>query len=486
MHYVILLPIISAFALGICTFFMKFKNEKSISKFAIISAFFISMVTFCTLYFGFEQSIVVLRITEQINFGFKVDGISVIFALMVSILWPIATIYASQYMTHEGNLKKFFTFYTLTYGTVLALSFSKNMLTMYLFYEMLTFITLPLVTHNNKPRDLYAGTKYIFYSVGGASISFMGMMIFMFNVGNWEFVLGGISSEPLTTDLLVAYILMFVGFSVKAGIFPFHRWLIDAGVAPTPVTALLHAVAVVKSGAFAVMRVTYYLFDFESLQGTFAQQFVMILSIITIVFGSAMAMKSKHLKRRLAYSTVSQLSYILLGISTMSYIGLIAALFHMVNHAFMKIVLFFGVGNVKFARDKEYVTDIEGCGTVLKYTFFTFTLCSLSLIGIPPFGGFFSKFALAQSAVGVGGSLGFFAIAALIVSALFTAMYLLQIIVLAYIPHNTFDCSKLENRTVVPKQMIYTLVVLTVIMLVLSLGANQVYNLIQIMIMGEL
>lgn len=482
MSFLIILPIILAFAFGISISYKKFNSDAEVAKYALITTIIVSIVSLITLFLCFGKSLVIYNFSSQLNLGFKIDGFSVIFAGMVSILWPIATIYASKYMTHDGGFVKFFTHYVLTFGVVLGIAFSSNLFVLYVFYEALTFITLPLVTHNNGPRDIHSGKKYIIYSVGGAAMSFMGMMIFIVNTGSFEF--SGVIMSSINPQLLVAYVLMFMGFSVKAGIFPFHGWLISAGVAPTTVTALLHAVAVVKSGAFAVIRVTYSMYNPELLRGTFAQYFVITMAIITIVFGSLMAMKSKHLKRRLAYSTVSQLSYILLGIACMSNIGLTGAFLHMINHAFMKIVLFYVAGNVIFTMHKEYIKDIEGYGKKMKNTFICFTLCSLSLMGIPPFGGFFSKFALAQGAIGVGGRLGFIAVCALMASAVFTAMYLLQLIALAYVTHRDFDYSRLEKVKEAPKEMEMSVVLLTIIMLLLSLGSMPLYNFIQTMIGG--
>lgn len=480
MEYLILLPILLAFILGAFTF--KIEQDEKVTKFALISTTLVSIVAVFTLYFAFGKEITVLKFNDLISFGFKIDALSVVFALMVSFLWPLATLYATKYMTHEGKMPKFFMFYTMTFGTVLALAFSKNMLTMYLFYEILTFITLPLVMHGGKAKDSFAGKKYIIYSVSGAATAFVGMMVFLEFGGSLEFGTG--ISIPQNNMLLVAYVLMFVGFAVKTGIFPFHGWLIGAGVAPTTVTALLHAVAVVKAGAFATMRVTYSLYDPSYLSGTWAQYATMSLVIITIVFGSSMALKSSHMKRRFAYSTISQLSYILLGVVSMSYVGLVAGIFHMIYHALIKIVIFYSAGNIIFSNHKDYVKDIEGYGTLMPITFITFTISSLSLIGIPPLGGFLSKIALIESSISVGGVIGFLAVSALMISALLTAMYLLQIVVLAFMPHHDFDIETLNGVKESPKEMTIPMVVITATMVLLSLFSNQLYSALQNLFLG--
>ncbi len=484
MNILILSPIFLALILGISIMKCKDENTNSIMKKGVIYTILISVLTFIILFSFYNKDITVLKFNDVLNISFKVDALASIFVALISFLWPFASIYASKYMTHEGGEKKFFSFYILTFGVVTAFSFASNLLTMYLFYEVLSFITLPLVTHNNNHRDLFAGKLYILFSVTGASISFIGMMIFMYYTGTWQFNSNILASMPENNMLLIAYILMFVGFAVKAGIFPFNKWLVAAGVAPTTVTALLHAVAVVKSGVFATMRVTYYLYTPEYLLGTFAQYFVMILCIITIVFGSSMAMKNKHLKRRFAYSTVSQLSYILLAVSTMSTLGLIAGLLHTIFHALIKIVIFYTAGNVMFVNHSEYVSDVEGYGKVMKLTFISFTISSLALIGIPPFGGFSSKFAIASSVISVGGWIGFIGVLALMISALLTAMYLLQIAVLAFIPHDDFDYSRLNKVKEAPREMSYTLVFLTAVMVIASLSSSGIYNFIETLLTG--
>ncbi|MBQ3008868.1 MAG: proton-conducting membrane transporter, partial [Oscillospiraceae bacterium] len=314
---------------------------KKLNKYAVLSTILVSLTAAVTLVSMSGESVTLFRFNDLLKIGFKIDGLSTVFAAMVSFLWPLAVIYATEYMKHEGKQKKFFTFYIMTFGVTLAIAFSANMLTLYLCYELLTFITLPLVMHTTDERSKYAGTKYLVYSVSGASLAFVGMMIVLAKGGSLDFAYGGIGTLGSDTTILLAYIMMFAGFGVKAAIFPLHGWLPGASVAPTTVTALLHAVAVVKAGVFAIMRATYYLFGTQVLAGTWAQDMVMSIAIITICFGSWMALRSKHFKRRLAYSTVSQLSYILLGVTIMTPAGFAGALSHMVFHALMKIVLFY-------------------------------------------------------------------------------------------------------------------------------------------------
>ena len=246
-------------------------------------------------------------------------------------------------------------------------------------------------------------------------------------------------------------------------------------MAPTPVTALLHAVAVVKAGVFAVARITWYGFGPDLLRGSWCQYLAMGAAMFTIVYASSKALRTKHLKRRLAWSTVSNLSYILLGIATLTTAGLIAGMVHMVVHAVLKITLFFGVGAVHYKLHRDFVPDVEGCGVLMPVVFGTFAAASLGLMGVPPLAGFASKWLLATAAVGMGEWIGYLGAAALIVSALLTALYLMEIVLLAFFPR--------QNRQLtvrVPKRarqdpgwrMTVPLTVLSVGSVVLGLGAG--------------
>lgn len=485
MNYLILLPTAAAFLLGAGVKYQKFDDMNKLNRYAVVSTLLVSVAAAVVLLSMAGESVVLLRFNDFLSIAFRVDGLGTVFAAMVSFLWPLAVVYATEYMKHEGKQEKFFTFYIMTFGVTLGIAFSANMLTLYLCYELLTFITLPLVMHNTDDRGIYAGRKYLVYSVSGASLAFVGMMIILSKTGSLDYVYGGILTNVRQDNiLLAAYLLTFIGFGVKAAIFPLHGWLPGASVAPTTVTALLHAVAVVKAGVFAIMRSTYYLFGKDFLFGTWVQNVVMLIAVVTICFGSWMALRSKHFKRRLAYSTVSQLSYILLGVTVMTPAGFAGALSHMVYHALMKIVLFYTAGSVLYMSHKEYIRDIEGYGAKMPKTFMCFTICSLALIGVPPLSGFFSKFSIATAAAALGTKMGFAGICALMLSALFTAMYLLQIVVLAYLPHKDFDTESISKVKEAPKAMTMPVITITIAMVVLSLCSSQLFTLFETVAKG--
>jgi multicomponent Na+:H+ antiporter subunit D len=261
------------------------------------------------------------------------------------------------------------------------------------------------------------------------------------------------------------FLFMFFGFGVKAALFPLHGWLPTAGVAPTPVTALLHAVAVVKSGVFAIGRVVYYTYDASYLAGSIVQKVAMWFAAFTIVYGTVMAWKELHFKKRLAYSTVSNLSYILFAFLLATPQGLTAGLLHMMFHGLMKIALFFVAGAVMHQSGKTYVTELGGFGKVMPVSFGVFTVASVALIGVPPLCGFLSKYAIAVAAVDEGSVSAYLGIAALLISAVFTSLYLLTIVVKAYFPGEGFDSTSLKNVKEANLYMTLPLVVLAVLII---------------------
>lgn len=399
---------------------------------------------------GAAQRLVLFRLYGNLTVMFKLDGMGCVFAGLVAVLWPLATLYALEYMRKEERKVTFFAYYLMTYGVTAGIALAGNLVTMYLFYEMLTLVTFPLVLFPLTAEAVRASRKYLYYSIGGAAFAFIGLVFVLgySATGNTEFLPGGVLDVTAAAGrrnvLLLVYVLAFFGFGVKAALFPCHGWLPEATVAPTPVTALLHAVAVVKSGAFAILRFTYFSYGTAFLRGSWAQWVVMGAALLSIVYGSTMAVREIRWKRRLAYSTVSNLSYILFGTSMMTPLGLAAALSHMVAHAFMKICSFFCAGAVMHQTGKTKVYELDGLGRQMPVTFGCLTIASLSLMGIPLFAGFISKWNLAQGAFGCGemlmksGAVGrwlpFAGVAVILYSALMTGIYMLTVLIRAYFP----------------------------------------------------
>lgn len=435
-----LLPVIFPIIAGLALLPVKFKARKQ-REIWVLSIVVLNAIFALFAIFGTGNPYVTLfQFNGKLSLALHVDGLSKVFGTMVSILWIITTIYAFEYMTHEGHEDRFFAFFTMTFGVVIGIAFAANFLTMYLFYEFLTLATLPLVMHQFDNKARHAGKMYVIYMMFGAALAFIGF-VFVYCFGTTtDFVMGGVLNHNLVAGneetLRLVFVMAFFGFGVKAAVFPFWRWLPKASVAPTPVTALLHAVAVVKSGVFAIIRLIYYSFGTSFLIGTWAQNVVLIAAAITIVFGSTVALRTPHVKRRFAYSTVSNLSYIIFGAALMTPAGLGAGLLHMVYHAVIKITLFFTAGAILYKTHREYLYEMEGFGRLMPITFATMTITGLGLIGVPPFAGFHSKWALATAAVASGNSVAYIGIVALIISALLTALYIFYIVVRAYFPRN--------------------------------------------------
>ena len=325
------------------------------------------------------------------------------------------------------------------------------------------------------PHLLYAGKVYLIVSILGASLALMGIIIFVAATSNAEFIYGGLlqNSESVNKNLLyVSYILCFVGFGVKAAIVPFTFWLPLAGVAPTPVSALLHAVAVVKAGVFAIMRVTYFSFGTTFLVNTIAQKICLIIAITTIFYGSIMALKERNIKRRLAYSTASNLSYILFAVLLLTTESFVAGMTHMMFHALIKINLFFAAGSIMIYGKKEYVQDVKGIAKKMPVTMFTFLIASLALVGIPLTCGFISKYAIIISAINVGSVQSIIGIVAIIISAILTLIYLFSIIIPAYLPSNDFSEKALKDVKEAGLAIKFVLIFITI--LIIYFGVNSV------------
>ncbi len=432
MLFAVLLPLVSGAVLPLFRFR---RRQRERYVFAAVCA--ASLAVLALLLHGPAGTLRLFPLTSTLIVALRLDGAGAVFAGLVAFLWPLASLYAFEYIKHESGDDRFFAFYTMSYGVTLGIAMSDNLLTLYLFYELLTLVTLPLVMHSRDVRSVRAGMKYLCYSIAGAACAFLGLMV-LYTLGDptLRFVYGGFlpADGPRRTLVLVGYLLCFFGFGVKAAVFPFHGWLPAAGVAPTPVTALLHAVAVVKAGVFAVLRVTFYCFGPAVLAGTWAQHTAMGFAVFTIVFGSAMALREPHLKRRLAYSTVSNLSYILFGITLMTPAGLAGALAHMLFHGVMKITLFFCAGAIMYKTQRQYVPELTGLGRYMPVTFAAFAVGGAALAGTPLLPGFLSKWGLAAAAMDAGGTLPLLGVAALLVSAFLTAGYLYAPLVEAFFP----------------------------------------------------
>jgi multicomponent Na+:H+ antiporter subunit D len=478
MKYSILLPVLLPFVAAPLFLIRRFYSGRALRVLTYASVLTTSVMTLLLALLYDGDALELARLTDNLTLGLNADGMTRVFGCIVAVLWPITTLYGFDYLQYDRRKARFFSFFVLSYGATLGVVFSANLVTMYFFYELLTLSTLPLVMHRMDDRARYAGKRYMLYSVGGASLGFVALVFFAnFGGANAYFTLGGMLDPALTagheTLLRTVFTLAFFGFGVKAAIMPLSAWLPAASVAPTPVTALLHAVAVVKAGAFACIRLTYYSFGTKIVRGTFAQYIPMAAAIFTIVYGSARALRTNHLKRRFAYSTVSNLSYILLAVTLMSDAGLTAAATHMVSHAFVKIALFFCVGAALEREGAEYLDQIEGIGRRMPVTFGCFVVASAALIGLPPLPVFFSKWAIGEAAMELSSGWAYAVLAALLVSTTLTALYTLNIAVRAFFPLGS-AAIKAKPRTET-RAMTAAVLIVTVCIVALGFASGQLF-----------
>ncbi len=448
----LLVPLLGGAAMG----FIRFQSGKARAIYVESVVCLTSALVLSLLLTRTEETLVLYHLIDKLPLAFRLDGPACLFAGLVAVLWPIASLYAFEYMKHEEREHSFLSWYTMSYAATLAVAFSANLFTLYVFYECLTLVTLPLVIHKKDAMSIRAGRKYLVYSITGAALAFVALVVIFFISGTTDFTLGGVLTAEMTAGheamLLGVFLLAFIGFGTKAAVFPMHAWLPAASVAPTPVTALLHAVAVVNTGAFAVLRVIYYSFGADFLAGTWGQTVALLLACVTIIFGSSMAVKEQHLKRRLAWSTISNLSYMLMGAALMSPAGMVGSLTHMVMHGVTKITLFYCAGAILVRTGKEYIQDVRGYGKVMPVTCAAFVIAGMSLVGTPPLSGFVSKFNLLTAAADAG-TLGVIAIAALIISAILTAIYLFTVIGPMYFRPLNADAAHLADTNRDPNWM---------------------------------
>ena len=381
---------------------------------------------------GARPSLHVTSILGELAIAFEVEPLGMLFAAVASTLWIVNSIYSIGYMrgTGEKHQTRFYACFAIAIAAALGVAFAGNLLTLFIFYELLTLSTYPLVSHKGDPDTVKSARVYLGILLSTSIGLLLPAMIWTYAVaGTLDFEAGGILAGVLAGPGVGVLLALFVFGIGKAAVMPVHRWLPAAMVAPTPVSALLHAVAVVKAGVFTVVKVVVYVFGLDLLADGGFQQWLVYVTGATIVLASLIAMTKDNLKARLAYSTVSQLSYIVLGAALATVSGIIGAAMHIVTHAAGKITLFFCAGAIYTALHKTEVSELRGLGRTMPFTFAAFFIGSLSIIGLPPLGGLWSKWYLALGALETD---QLFAVAVLMVSSLLNIVYLLQIPLLAF------------------------------------------------------
>lgn len=439
----ILLPVLAGL------FLLFFQDRIRNRKVKCIGIFLVMAVTSALavkLMFLGNFEFVLWSLTDTLELLVRMDDVTRLFAGMTAAAWTLGGVFSFEYMKHEEHEDRYFGFYLIVMGVLIALDHAGNLITLYLFFEMMTLTSLPLVLHNLSHEAVMAGLKYLFYSVAGAFMALFGIFYLyahgagsVFREGGYLLVMDSYTGSYAMT--LLVLMLTIVGFGTKAGMFPMHGWLPTAHpVAPAPASAVLSGI-ITKSGVLAIIRVIFYVAGADVIRGTWVQYTWMTLALLTVFMGSMMAYKEQVLKKRLAYSTVSQVSYILFGLSVLNTDGMVGALSHFVFHSVVKNCLFLVAGVIIYKTGRKTVKELKGIGKEMPVTMWCFTLVSITLVGIPPTSGFVSKWYLATGSLkdkmGVYTWLG---PVVLLLSAMLTAGYLLPISIQSFFPGE--ECKK--------------------------------------------
>lgn len=457
-NVILLLPVLFPIFMGIFVLAGKgFRTNRNALIVASLMGLAGGLILTILAVVGGGNGLKVWQLTEQVAVAFQVDRVGMLFALLTAAVWLLVGIYGFTYMTHEEDECRFFGYYLIVLGVLIGLDLSANLITFYVFYELMTLTSLPLVLHERTKEAVMAGLKYLFYSVAGAFMALFGIFFLTTVCRDLSFTPGGILSGEMVLGqerlLLAAVCCMLIGFGTKAGMFPLHGWLPTAHpVAPAPASAVLSGV-ITKSGVLALVRVVFYIVGPELIRGTWVQTLWMTLTLLTVFMGSMLAYKEPVMKKRLAYSTVSQVSYILFGLSLLDPTAFVGALSHVVFHSLVKNALFLSAGAVIFTTGWTRVRQMRGLGQVMPLLLGCYTVVSLSLVGIPPTSGFISKWYLAQGALSSGtGVFSWIGPAVLLISALLTAGYLLPLSIDGFLPGADFDDKEIRERGLKAKE----------------------------------
>ncbi|MEN2494737.1 MAG: Na(+)/H(+) antiporter subunit A [Hyphomicrobiaceae bacterium hypho_1] len=381
---------------------------------------------------GDRPELFCLTIASGLGISFKVEPLGMLFSVVASSLWIVNSIYSIGYMRghNEPRQTSFFVCFAVAISSVMGLAYSRDLFTLFIFYEILTLSTYPLVSHKGNDSARSGARIYILLLLGTSMMLLLPAIFITYSItGTLDFSSGGILGGNTSNSLLAVLLALFVFGVGKAALMPFHFWLPSAMVAPTPVSALLHAVAVVKAGVFTILKVVIYIFGIDTLANSGQAEWLIYFSSFCLIIASLIALKQSNLKARLAYSTVSQLSYIVLGASLATSASVTGGIMHIVMHALAKITLFMCAGAIYITHHKTDVSELNGIGRLMPVTMVAFLIASLSIIGLPPFGGTWSKWFLAIGALDAGYQ---FAVAIFMVSSLLNVAYLLPIVSSAF------------------------------------------------------
>ena len=396
---------------------------------------------------GARPSVTLLEIFPNLSITFTVEPLGMLFGLVASGLWIVNSIYSIGYMrgNNEKNQTRFYFFFAIALTGAIGVAFAGNMLTLFFSYEVLTLSTFPLVTHSGKPDAIKSGRTYLGILLSTSiGLQLLAIIWTWQTTGTLTFEAGGILNGKMSDGAVAILLLLYMYGIGKAALMPVHRWLPAAMVAPTPVSALLHAVAVVKAGVFTVVKVIVYIFGYDFLSEAININWLLYIAGFTIIAASLVALRQDNLKRRLAYSTISQLSYVVMAAAILAPLSIMGAVLHIAAHAVGKITLFFAAGSIYTAAHKTEISQLNGIGRKMPWTMGAFAIASLSMIGIPPTVGFISKWYILMGAIQ---SEQIFAIAVIILSTLLNAGYFVPIIYCSFFKQaeNSDDVNQVNN-----------------------------------------
>jgi multicomponent Na+:H+ antiporter subunit D len=442
----------------------------AVCKFAVV----ISMVP--AVLAGHYPEISLFEIAPGISLALKADPLGLSFALSASLLWILTSFYSIGYMRalEEHDQTRYFASFAVCLSATMGIAFAANLMTFLIFYEVLTISTYPLVIHKQSSEALTAGRKYLAFLLTAGAALLLAVGLTQMTAGTLNFSAGGfLSPRTGQAGLLALFVLFLVGIGAKSGLMPLHSWLPSAMVAPTPVSALLHAVAVVKAGVFGFARVVGFVFGPGLTAEIGATTVTAVIAAATIVIASLLAMAQDNLKRRLAYSTIGHLSYIILGTALLTPAGWLGALFHITTHAAMKITLFFCAGAIYVKTGRENISELNGIGRQMPLTMAAFALASLGLAGLPPVGGFVSKWFLAQGTVESGQPI---LLTVLLLSGLLNAGYFFPVVIRAFFKSSN-DFAKFDEASPLMLIPLLCTAVLAVLLGTLPDGIFRFYSL---------
>lgn len=466
-NLILLVPVLFPILSGILLAFPKgFPNRRGRWSFVIFVCAAELVLVCLAADGGYELTL--LRLSDRLSFALRPDKLSLLFGGLTAVMWLASAVYSKKYFERDERERTYQVFFLASVGVIAALCFSGNLITMYMFYEFMTFLMLPLVIEDRTKEAIRAGFVFVFYSIAGAFLGLAGFFIFYSCGISLDFTAGGSITAAAAGEheglLLLACFLGIVGFGSKAGLFPLHGWLpVAHPAAPAPASALLSG-NVTKMGVLFIIRIVYYIAGADFLRGTWVQYAFLALTIITVLMGSVIASREKLLKRRLAYSTVSQVSYALFGVALLEPTALLGALMHVVFHSAAKNTLFLTAGTIIHQTGLTRVDELRGIGKRLPKTMWLYTFVSLTLIGIPPTSAFLSKWYLAQGALSADiPVVRFLGPAVLLLSAVFTAAYLLPAAVSGFLPgRDENGKAPAFKREKEPAEMVLAMAVLTV------------------------